>query len=83
VPAVRRVQVPAGLTGGPAKREKILREAEGIMIFGEQPSENVQSRNSCWNKYGLKIVCEGAWLGSKRVYHPDSDVFDEHGYVIA
>jgi hypothetical protein len=47
---------------------KLLADTESLLIMGEQPWGNIQSRKSRIKRPGLIVKCEGEWPGKVRFY---------------
>lgn len=47
---------------------KLLADIESLLIMGEQPWGNIQSRESRIARPGLIVKCEGKWPGKVRYY---------------
>ena len=52
--------------------EKLLADIESLLIMGEQPWGNIQSKKSRIARPGLTIECSGSWPGQARFYQDNA-----------
>jgi hypothetical protein len=53
--------------------DKLLADVESLLILGEQPWGNIQSKQERIARPGLVVECSGSWLGQAKFYKDNAD----------